>query len=188
MRAFGSFRKSQPMLPPNSVEPIPGARGPVTSRQAAACVRAAAADISPHTLHLVQSGRSILPDGRSHTWEFMLRFPDLGCSGLLSVQPNDPDGDPDSPTLGLWREFLPLSDDAATPPSLAWSFSDSPDVVAALTRAGANLVAGPTSIASTFDGEDVLHWWTDCGGEVIRVPDADGGPTPNASAPAEPDD
>ncbi len=103
MRSFGSFRRPRPALPPNSVEPIPGARGPVTSRQAAEWVQAAAAAIGPHSLHLVQSGQSILADGRSHTWEFMVRFRDLGCTGLLSVQPSDPDGDG---TL-CWRTDAP---------------------------------------------------------------------------------
>ncbi|MGM0386227.1 MAG: hypothetical protein ACQERF_09655, partial [Actinomycetota bacterium] len=81
MTRFSPFRKPKPEIPPNSVETIPHARGPVTSQQAAAWVRAAAVALAPHTLHLVQSGQSILPDGRSHTWEFMLRFPNLGCSG-----------------------------------------------------------------------------------------------------------
>ena len=174
MRSFGSFRRPRPALPPNSVEPIPGARGPVTSRQAAEWVQAAAAAIGPHTLHLIQSGQSILADGRSHTWEFMVRFRDLGCTGLLSVQPSDPDGDPDAPSLSLWREFLPVRDDAATPPSLLWSFTDSPDVVAALASAGADFVAGPTDmgIASTFDGDGTLCWRTDALGGIIEIPDA----------------
>jgi hypothetical protein len=177
MARFSPFRKPKPAIPPNTVEPIPGARGPVTSHQAAVWAQAAAVAIGPHTLHLVQSGQSILPDGRSHTWEFMLRFPGLGCTGLLSVQPADPDGDPDSPTLSLWREFLPLPDAAATPPSLPepWSFADSPDVVAALARAGADFVAGPTDmgIRSFFAGDGTLHWRTDMYDSTIDIPDGE---------------
>ncbi|MGM0385307.1 MAG: hypothetical protein ACQERF_04905, partial [Actinomycetota bacterium] len=146
-------------------------------QQAAAWVRAAAVALAPHTLHLVQSGQSILPDGRSHTWEFMLRFPDLGCTCLLSVQPADPDEDPDLPSLGLWHEFLPLPDDAATPPSFpeTWTFADSPDVVAALARAGADFVAGPTDmgIRSFFASDGTLHWRTDVYDGTIEVPDGE---------------
>lgn len=172
MARFSPFRKPGPALPPNGVEPIPGAVGPVTSQQAAEWVRAAAEDLGPHTLHLVQSGQSVLHDGRSHTWEFLLRLPGLGCSGLLSVQPGD-DDDPDSPPLSLWREFLPLPDDAATPPAVAWSFTDSPDVVAALTRAGADFVAGPTDmgIRSSFADDGTLHWQTDMYDGTIDVPE-----------------
>lgn len=175
MTRFSPFKRPRPEIPPNSVERIPGARGPVTSQEAAAWVQTAAVAIGPHTLHLVQSGQSILHDGRSHAWEFMLRFPGLGCTGLLSVQPADPDGDPDSPSLSLWQEFLPLPDDAATPPSVAWSFTDSPDVVAALTRAGADFVAGPTDmvIRSAFADDGTLRWQTDSYDGTVDVPDGE---------------
>ena len=52
VKAFGPFRRPRPALPQNSVEHIPGARGPVTSRQAAEWVRADALGRWAYHCHL----------------------------------------------------------------------------------------------------------------------------------------
>jgi hypothetical protein len=79
--------------------------------------------------------------------------------------------------MQLRREFSPLSLPAASPQPSAvpWSFADSIKVVAALTRAGADFVAGPTDIGvtSAIDGSGTLSWKTHYYGRTIQVADSD---------------
>ena len=146
--------------------------------EASGIARDAADEVaSDAALEVVQSGLSILHDGRSTTWEFLLRFPRLRCSAVFTVEASDLESDPDAPSMQLRREFSLVGREPGTAGSrsMSWSFADSPRVVEALTRAGADFAAGPTdmSIVSFVDSEGRLGWRTEGYDGPIEVLDAD---------------
>lgn len=120
---------------------LPQTGGRVTAREALALVSPAVLETSkrPVLLHIT-SGTDITAEGRSGTWELVFHFPARIAQGVYSLEHRDPEVS-DGGLRMRWR-LSPRTDVKDEDAALSLEFTDSPEAVRDLDRAGADWVAG----------------------------------------------
>jgi hypothetical protein len=117
----------------------------VTAREALALVQPAVLETSTKpVLLLITSGTDISADGRAGTWEFVFHFPARVAQGVYSLEPRDPEVS-DGGLRMKWR-LSPRPDAKGEDAALPLDFTDSPQAVEDLNRAGVDWVAGDTDM------------------------------------------
>lgn len=150
---------------------LPQTGGPVTAREALALVYPTVVEISkkPVLLHIT-SGTDISAEGRSGTWEFVVHFPARLAQGVYSLEQRDPEGS-DRGLRMTWR-LSPRLDVKGEDVALPLDFTDSPQVVQDLNRAGVDWVAGDSdmTLATKRLPSGEVVWATESYGKEFTSP------------------
>lgn len=153
------------------IRELPQAGGPVTAREALDIVYPAVLEVSKQpVLVLITSGSDISAEGRSGTWDFVFHFPARLGQGAYSLEPLDPDASGSGLRM-TWR-ISPRLDVKGEDSGLPLDFTDSPEAVRNLTRAGADWVAGDpdmTLATRRLSSGDVV-WATESYGKEFATP------------------
>lgn len=150
---------------------LPQTGGRVTAREALALVYPAVLETSKKpVLLLITSGTDINAEGRSGTWEFVFHFPAPVAQGVYSLEPRDPEVS-DSDLRLRWR-LSPRPDVKGNDAALPLDFTDSPEAVRDLNRAGVDWVAGDTdmTLATKRLPSGEVVWVTESYGKEFATP------------------
>jgi hypothetical protein len=150
---------------------LPQARGRVTAREALALVYPAVLETSKKPVLLViTSGTDINAEGRSGTWEFVFHFPARAAQGVYSLEHRDPEVS-DGDLRMTWR-LSPRPDAKGDDAALPLEFTDSPEAVRDLNRAGVDWVAGDADMTlgtKRLPSGEVM-WVTEAYGKEFVTP------------------
>lgn len=153
-------RKLEPIVSERIVRTTPG---PLTAIEAFEMALAEAQALDPRTqLILVTSGTDIQANGRSFVWEFLFGLEARKGMVMVSLFPDINAPDVESAAVHVKRRIQGSDGKSFVP--LPFEFRDSPEVVAELSAAGVDFVAGPTDmkLESGFSADGKAVWITYC--------------------------
>jgi hypothetical protein len=166
MSLLDRFRKG-PATPSVTRQKIQDRPGPMTALESWVIVKPIAMQLDAGArLTLITSGLDITPQGRSFSWEYLFLLPGMGARALFTLSPPEDADDIDSAPIFLTLRINPASaSDLKSSAALPEPFRDSPDVVAELSAAGVDFVAGPTDmklesrLLPSGDAVWVTYYW-----------------------------
>jgi hypothetical protein len=149
---------------------LPQTGGGVTAREALALVYPEVLETSrTPILLLITSGTDISAEGRSGTWELVFHFPARFAQGVYSLEHRDPEVS-ESGLRMRWR-ISPRPDVKGEDAALPLEFTDSPEAVRDLSRAGVDWVAGDAdmTLASKRLPSGEVVWATESYGKEFAT-------------------